>query len=174
MKRFSTLLLIASLFLFACSNSDSESAPGTADSAQSGAPANADGSIQAPSTDMSGAMTTSPAPSAAPVQSQPQVVTTTAEGMNPPHGEPGHRCDIPVGAPLSSPPSSPASSPSAPSSPAVVTSPNFSAPAAPAQAPVAPAGAPSAPSSATAPGMNPPHGEPGHRCDIAVGAPLPK
>jgi hypothetical protein len=25
---------------------------------------------------------------------------------------------------------------------------------------------------ATAPGMNPPHGEPGHRCDIAVGAPL--
>ncbi len=26
----------------------------------------------------------------------------------------------------------------------------------------------------TAPGMNPPHGQPGHRCDIAVGAPLPK
>ncbi len=26
----------------------------------------------------------------------------------------------------------------------------------------------------TAPGMNPPHGQPGHRCEIAVGAPLPK
>ena len=26
----------------------------------------------------------------------------------------------------------------------------------------------------TAPGMNPPHGQPGHRCDVAVGAPLPK
>ena len=26
----------------------------------------------------------------------------------------------------------------------------------------------------TAPGMNPPHGQEGHRCDIAVGAPLPK
>jgi hypothetical protein len=27
---------------------------------------------------------------------------------------------------------------------------------------------------ATAPGMNPPHGQTGHRCDIAVGAALPK
>jgi hypothetical protein len=26
----------------------------------------------------------------------------------------------------------------------------------------------------TAPGMNPPHGQAGHKCDIAVGAPLPK
>ena len=29
--------------------------------------------------------------------------TEVAEGMNPPHGQPGHRCDIPVGAPLNSP-----------------------------------------------------------------------
>ncbi|WP_374399734.1 hypothetical protein [Flavobacterium sp.] len=26
----------------------------------------------------------------------------------------------------------------------------------------------------TTPGMNPPHGQEGHRCDIAVGSPLPK
>ena len=26
--------------------------------------------------------------------------TEVAEGMNPPHGEPGHRCDIQVGQPL--------------------------------------------------------------------------
>ncbi len=26
----------------------------------------------------------------------------------------------------------------------------------------------------TPPGMNPPHGQEGHRCEIAVGAPLPK
>ena len=26
--------------------------------------------------------------------------TTIADGMNPAHGQPGHRCDIPVGAPL--------------------------------------------------------------------------
>jgi len=31
--------------------------------------------------------------------------TTPAEGaLNPPHGQPNHRCDIPVGAPLNSPP----------------------------------------------------------------------
>ena len=30
------------------------------------------------------------------------------------------------------------------------------------------------PQTQTAPGMNPPHGQEGHRCDIAVGAPLPK
>ena len=30
---------------------------------------------------------------------QPQ---QTAPGMNPPHGQPNHRCDIPVGAPLNS------------------------------------------------------------------------
>ncbi|OYX80389.1 MAG: hypothetical protein B7Y83_18505 [Flavobacteriales bacterium 32-34-25] len=34
--------------------------------------------------------------------STPKVVT--AEGMNPPHGEKGHRCDIAVGAPLNSKP----------------------------------------------------------------------
>jgi len=27
---------------------------------------------------------------------------------------------------------------------------------------------------ATKPGMNPPHGQPGHVCSVAVGAPLPK
>ena len=31
----------------------------------------------------------------------------TASGMNPPHGQPGHRCEIAVGAPLSSAPSQP-------------------------------------------------------------------
>jgi len=29
-----------------------------------------------------------------------------------------------------------------------------------------------APAKAVAPGMNPAHGQPGHRCDIAVGQPL--
>jgi hypothetical protein len=33
--------------------------------------------------------------------------TKTAPGMNPPHGEPGHRCDIAVGAPLNSKPAAP-------------------------------------------------------------------
>lgn len=74
---------------------------------------------------------------------------TVAAGMNPAHGQPGHRCDIAVGAPLNS----------APAKPATTTTTQTVTPA-PATA------------TKTAPGMNPPHGQPGHRCDIAVGAPL--
>ncbi len=76
--------------------------------------------------------------------------TVTALGMNPPHGQPNHRCDISVGAPLNSP------------SGVRPISPTVSQQNVPAQA--------STPS--TAPGMNPPHGQPNHRCDIAVGVPL--
>ena len=32
------------------------------------------------------------------------ISATIAEGMNPPHGQPNHRCDISVGAPLNAPP----------------------------------------------------------------------
>lgn len=82
------------------------------------------------------------------VQTATAASQQTAPGMNPPHGQPGHRCDIAVGAPLSSKPAAPTS--------AVQTKPTTIA------APVQP----------VAPGMNPQHGQPGHRCDIAVGAPL--
>ena len=77
-----------------------------------------------------------------------------ASGMNPPHGQPGHRCDIAVGAPLNSTPNKSIPTPSATnsSSPVIVKT-NSSA-------------------VVTKPGMNPPHGQKGHRCEIAVGAPL--
>ena len=93
-------------------------------------------------------------------QMQPQQapVSKVAAGMNPAHGQPGHRCDIQVGAPLNSPPGKPAAQP--------ITTPVQTQ---------QPQGAPSilnAPSANTAVGMNPAHGQPGHRCDIAVGAPL--
>jgi hypothetical protein len=84
----------------------------------------------------------------------------TAAGMNPPHGQPNHRCDIPVGAPLNSPPGKvPAAqgNPQQPGQPVVTQQ-------------VKPQAQPA--TTVTAPGMNPPHGQPGHRCDIAVGAPL--
>lgn len=77
----------------------------------------------------------------------------TAAGMNPPHGQPGHRCDIAVGAPLASAP--------APKGAASIAAVNPTTGKAGDAKPIK-----------TAPGMNPPHGEPGHRCDIAVGAPL--
>ncbi|MFV8379601.1 hypothetical protein [Flavobacterium sp. LB3R33] len=85
-----------------------------------------------------------------------------AAGMNPAHGQPSHRCDIPVGAPLNSPPASTANKPvvqqqnqPVPTSSSVTTS-----------TPVA--------TTPTPEGMNPPHGQTNHRCDIAVGAALPK
>lgn len=101
----------------------------------------------------------------------------TAKGMNPAHGQPGHRCDIAVGAPLNSPPgnaSKPApiaktttisSSTAQPgvvsSNGATITTTNNTPPTT-----VSPV--------VTAPGMNPPHGQEGHDCAVAVGAPLPK
>ena len=84
------------------------------------------------------------------VGTQPAGMSTpaTTVALNPEHGQPGHRCDIEVGAPLNLP-----------------ARPNLTAPATvaplPGQAPVAP-------------GTNPPHGQPGHDCAVAVGAPLPK
>ncbi len=89
---------------------------------------------------------------------------TVAKGMNPAHGQPGHRCDIPVGAPLNSPVVPAKSNPvttqtvpqqnSAASTTTVTSTPAVTTP--------------------TPEGMNPPHGQEKHRCDIAVGAPLPK
>lgn len=84
--------------------------------------------------------------------------TTTAPGMNPPHGQPGHRCEIAVGAPLSSAPAKP----------------KAAAPQPVEFAPPAMKDASAATDVVTPPGMNPPHGQPGHLCSVAVGAPLPK
>jgi len=93
-----------------------------------------------------------------------------AQGMNPPHGEPGHRCDIPVGAPLNSEPTQPAMN----ASPASSGGQGFLGGDAQATS-SQPAGGQS--QFTTAPGMqgkpNPAHGQPGHRCDIQVGDPLP-
>ncbi|MGO4904222.1 hypothetical protein [Flavobacterium sp. W20_MBD1_R3] len=83
--------------------------------------------------------------------------TVVAAGMNPPHGQTGHRCDIAVGAPLNSPAANVAATPQQntviPASASTTTQPE---------------------TTITAEGMNPPHGQTNHRCDIAVGAPLPK
>ena len=96
-----------------------------------------------------------PAPSAQNTTTQTQTVTApvaVAKGMNPSHGQPSHRCDIPVGAPLNSPVAK-----TNPSTTQVTPKPTVTV-------------IPSATS--TPKGMNPPHGQPGHRCDIPVGSPL--
>jgi len=110
--------------------------------------------------------TTKPATTTSPVSITPTApaantaTTTVAPGMNPAHGQPGHRCDIAVGAPLNSKPA--ATTP-------VTTQPGTVLPQ---PTPVVTPAAPASASTTVAPGMNPAHGQPGHRCDIAVGAPL--
>lgn len=101
-----------------------------------------------------------------PVTSITPVATTTGAGLNPEHGKPGHRCDIAVGAPLNS----------KPITPTVATSPTNNTPVTiNTTSPVEiqkTVTSTSTDGSITKAGLNPEHGKPGHRCDIAVGAPL--
>lgn len=88
--------------------------------------------------------------------SAPQTTTATdntavqgaTAALNPAHGQPNHRCDIPVGTPLNAP-----------------AQPNLN---------VQPTIAPPTPAikGAVASGINPPHGELGHDCSVPVGAAL--
>lgn len=77
---------------------------------------------------------------------KPVLVKSQEQKLNPKHGEPGHRCDIAVGAPLNSKPSKVVTTNSPqPKTKTII---------------------------ADGKNLNPAHGEPNHRCDIAVGAPL--
>ncbi|MDP2089814.1 MAG: hypothetical protein Q8J84_10490 [Flavobacteriaceae bacterium] len=89
---------------------------------------------------------------------QPIKITTetAAPTLNPPHGQPNHRCDIAVGAPLNSPSNQ--------------TQPTQTQPVQTQQAPV---GVTNTNPSGVKPKTNPAHGQAFHRCDLAVGAPLP-
>ncbi|OAB29771.1 hypothetical protein SAMN05444395_107137 [Flavobacterium fryxellicola] len=95
---------------------------------------------------------------AQPQNTSPQT-GAVAPGMNPAHGQPGHRCDIAVGAPLNAP---------------VATTQTTVKQNATAPAPTVTTTAAPVETTPTPEGMNPPHGQTNHRCDIAVGAPLPK
>jgi len=86
---------------------------------------------------------------------QAPVTTAAASGLNPAHGQPGHRCDIAVGQPLNS---KPAAKSGASTTATPVVNPTVSTPA--------------KSDGLFAKGLNPAHGQPGHRCDIAVGKPL--
>lgn len=77
--------------------------------------------------------------------------TDEAPELNPAHGEPGHRCELPVGAPLNQ--SAGSTSTQTPTSNSPSTS-------------VSPVRVDQSPK------INPPHGEPGHDCAVPVGQPL--
>jgi hypothetical protein len=84
--------------------------------------------------------------------------------LNPAHGQPGHRCDIAVGAALPSEGSAPSLTLPTPNAPILNTPIQTTAGATPAVQPAA--------TTTAAAGLNPAHGQPGHRCDIPVGQPL--
>ncbi|MNK17772.1 hypothetical protein D3C87_359680 [compost metagenome] len=92
----------------------------------------------------------------APLNTSPVVSTSGKPALNPEHGQPYHRCEIAVGAPIDS-------APTQQNAPQTQTPSILS----PAVAPV-----PQAQSLGPKPALNPAHGEPHHRCDLAVGAPL--
>ena len=161
MKISTTLLLSASLFCFlGCTEDKKETSTETATAENISTPATESPAapVNAEITDLNGespraTMEIAETPTAA------APAPTTAAGLNPPHGQPGHDCAIAVGAPLNSKGNAGA----------------VNATATP--KPVSPVGAPTLtvpPVSNTAPGLNPPHGQPGHDCAIAVGAPLKK
>ncbi|MDP3180991.1 MAG: hypothetical protein Q8M67_04200 [Bacteroidota bacterium] len=106
---------------------------------------------------------------------EPSIVkeTATPPKLNPPHGQPYHRCDIAVGSPLSSAPAKPTSIvTSLGGAPTLENAARLSNPQAkPTLVPNS-----SAPTvtnaSGTPPKLNPPHGQPFHKCEIPVGSPL--
>lgn len=97
----------------------------------------------------------------APADSNKQVTTNTsakqnnteAGALNPRHGQPGHRCDIPEGAPLNSPANAGTTLPNSSAAPVITSQPSKQ------------------PANNTVK-LNPAHGEPGHDCAIPVGQPL--
>lgn len=83
--------------------------------------------------------------------------------LNPPHGQPYHRCEIAVGAPLNNAPqqnSAPQFVPQLNSANNTINPNTISPSPVPGKA------------ISTKPALNPAHGQPHHRCDIEVGAPL--
>ena len=128
---------------------------------------------QEPTTTTTNPFTTPAVPASAPSKSVfgtktnetagPQMFPASAQTgntstiLNPAHGQPNHRCDIAVGAPLGSP------AKQVQPMPAAQPTPTATLPATPPQP---------AKVAATTAGLNPAHGKPNHRCDIAVGAPL--
>ncbi|WP_291857052.1 hypothetical protein [Marinilabilia sp.] len=117
-------------------------------------------------------------PVGAPLNSTSANEENDAEVMlNPPHGQPNHRCDIPVGAPLNSAPTN--TTRQTTNRQVQTTAPDL------ANNPTAPtienarrlnstqSARTAAPATGEKPRLNPAHGQPWHRCDIAVGSPLP-
>jgi|TARA_R110000850_G_scaffold277086_1_gene422495 hypothetical protein len=93
----------------------------------------------------------------------PKSTTEASNGdiaLNPAHGQPGHRCDIPVGQPLDGSGQQSQTIKSTQQSPVIKSNGSV------------PVNSNKSTNTNTDGAVNPAHGQPGHRCDIPVGAPL--
>ena len=81
-----------------------------------------------------------------------------AVALNPPHGQPNHRCDIAVGAPLNTLPT-----------PSSLLKPTQQTPTTTTNSVQSTTNN----NTGIKPATNPAHGQPYHRCDLKVGDPLP-
>ncbi len=160
MKYFALILLACGMAMFTgCNNSKSEDATTEATNpAVNSAPATVQGSTPDSAMKINNTTTNPDVPKL----NTPTTTISTGKGLNPEHGKPGHRCDIPVGASLDSKPTPAAATTTIPATGSKPTAPII---------PVTTQAQPAANTTVTT-GLNPEHGKPGHRCDIAVGAPL--
>ncbi len=170
MKSITVLLILigSAIFFHSCKNTEGETVPSA---------------TNAPS------IFTQPLPAATKTESEKPAASTNAPTgqppkLNPPHGQPFHRCEIPVGAPLDGSPAPAAAQTTAPRSFFKTVQPDQSAntpqqtalqtpPPAAKQKPNSTQQTSTASTSVPKPKLNPPHGQPHHRCDIKVGDPLP-
>lgn len=147
---------IAALLLSACNSSDNT--PLNTQNTVSTLPI--PGQTTAPVKVNDTAVNTVPVSAVVQTQTPANNQTSTNTGnakLNPAHGQPGHRCDIAVGAPLDSPPATQTTNTQ------VQPQPVNPVPQTVASGPV--------PDTLT---VNPAHGMPGHDCAIPVGQPLKK
>lgn len=165
-KLFVSACILATLFFVACSGNDTkaydESLPATTSTKPVTPLTINDTLLSDTGTVRPATQVTMPSATAKTTTLSGNTATAKA-GLNPAHGLPGHRCDISVGAPLSTPVT--ASTPQVKPVMSNTTTP-------PTQVSVpSPVSKPSALNSGSGK-LNPPHGQPGHDCAVEVGKPL--
>ncbi|MBX2952623.1 MAG: hypothetical protein KF870_08960 [Leadbetterella sp.] len=148
---------LAALVLVACNKEEEKGETAQAPAPSAIEAATASGAASAPVT-----YTTSPAQQV-PAAGTPAAGTPVGVKLNPPHGEPGHLCEIAVGAPL--PPQG------------VLPAPVEMGPERPTPIDPGPTSIINRPLNTVVfngpkPKFNPAHGQPWHTCDLEVGAPL--
>lgn len=139
---------LAALILTACNKKEEKAEVSQPAAVSAIEAATAGGAVSVPET-----YTTSPA----------QQAPAAGVKLNPPHGEPGHLCEIAVGAPLPAEGVLPAPVETAPLRPTPINPGATSVINQPLNTVV---------NTGPKPKFNPPHGQPWHTCDLEVGAPL--